>query len=307
MKLSSSVLVLLAVTTTLVISPCVSLFCGNDNCYELLGVSRNSTKSEIRRAWRQISTTAHPDKHPNDAKALERFRKMGAAYEALTDDGKRAKYEDFLENPAKYWDYLVQHSKEVYAPKSNTIFVIIFLIGIINGLHWLNMKYTYATTLQKMKDSVDFKRQVKKLLKSKKASTEEEAESMIQLDVVGLEEPDWKNLIIFRMINIPKAFCNLLIWKVKWFVNYRVRKLDYSEHDQLYLIEKNMGFTDDDMINLSDSDRKLYIEKELWDKEKCVEFMRLKRIELNRLGKGKKKRKHTSIPYSETEEVSLSE
>lgn len=289
------------------IGPVVSLFCGQDNCYDLLGVKRNTTKTEIRRVFRRISSELHPDKRPDDADAAERFRKIGTAYETLTDDAKRAKYDDFLDNPGKYWQYLVENTKEVYAPKSNVLFVVTLLLGIATLIHWLNMNYSYNDTIRRMKDSQEFKREVTRLMKSKVAATREEAEAMINVDIVGLEKPDWRNLIIFSMFRLPRKLANYLMWNVKWFVQYKIRKVDYSEEDKLYLIRKNMSISDEEWPVVSQKDKKTYLEEELWDKEKCDDYLRMKRIELNRLGKGKKKKKHTPVPYSEVEDVSISD
>lgn len=287
----------------------VSAFmCGKDNCYDLLGVARNATKSEIRRAYRRLSADKHPDKRPGDEAAKDEFRKIGTAYEILTNNQKRAEYEDFLENPTKYWRFLVENSPEVYAPKSNVLLVITGIIGIMTLIHWLNMNHNYKQTLRRMKESQDFKREVSRLVKSKQAATKEEAEAMINLDVVGLDEPNWRNLIVFKLIGLPGRVAKYALWQINWLVSYKIRKLDYSEQDKHFLIQKNMSLTPEQWDATSDDDKKKLMDEELWDAEKCEEYMRLKRIELNKLGKGKKMRKrHTPSPYSEVEEISMSE
>ena len=60
----------------------------------MLGLTKTSTKSEITKAYRKASLTYHPDKSPNPEDA-EHFLKIQAAYEALSDDGKRAHYEKY--------------------------------------------------------------------------------------------------------------------------------------------------------------------------------------------------------------------
>lgn len=62
--------------------------------YELLGVSRDATKSDIKRAFRKLAREYHPDvsDHP-DAEA--KFKEINAAYEVLSDDDKRARYDRF--------------------------------------------------------------------------------------------------------------------------------------------------------------------------------------------------------------------
>lgn len=288
-------------------SPVHSLFCGQDDCFELLGLKRNASKLEIRRAYRRLSSELHPDKRPNDPTAKESFRKLGNAYETLTDDAKRAKYEDFLDNPGKYWQFLMENAREVYAPKSNVIVVVSGIIGIMTLIHWLNMNHTYNETLRRMRESQEFKRNVDRLLKSKQAATREEAETMINLDVVGLQEPNWRNLIVFKMARLPIELAKYIAWNVKWLVSYKIRRCEYSDEDKKFLIRRNLEMSDEEWNGISEKDLKTYMDEEVWDKEKCKEYLRLKRIELNRLGKAKKKKKQTPIPYSEVEPVSLSD
>lgn len=291
----------------LIASRASARFCGEDNCFELLGIERNAPKAEVRRAYRRLSSEMHPDKRPGVEGAVELFRKIGTAYETLTDDAKRAEYEDFLDNPGKYWQFLVDNAKEVYAPKSNVYLVITGIVGIATLIHWLNMNNTYKQTLRRLKESPEFKREVSRLMKSKQAATKEEAEAMINIDVVGLEEPDWRNLIVFKVISLPGYLAKLAAWKLNWIVQYKIRKLEYSEADKIYLIQKNMKITEEAWNGLSEKEQEEYKREELWNEENCEEYLRLKQIALNRMGKGKKKKKHTPIPYSEVEEVTMSD
>ncbi|MEM9000957.1 MAG: molecular chaperone DnaJ [Bacteroidota bacterium] len=63
--------------------------------YEILGVSKNATAAEIKKAYRKKALEFHPDKNPGDAKAEEMFKKSAEAYEVLSDQDKRAKYDQF--------------------------------------------------------------------------------------------------------------------------------------------------------------------------------------------------------------------
>ncbi|MGB2927075.1 MAG: J domain-containing protein [Limnothrix sp.] len=65
------------------------------NHYEILGIPRNASGDEIKQAFRRLARRYHPDVNPGDKVAEEKFKDINEAYEILSDDTRRAQYDQF--------------------------------------------------------------------------------------------------------------------------------------------------------------------------------------------------------------------
>ena len=63
--------------------------------YEVLGVSKDATPEELKKAYRQLALKYHPDRNPGDKEAEEKFKEAAEAYEVLSNPDKRARYDRF--------------------------------------------------------------------------------------------------------------------------------------------------------------------------------------------------------------------
>ncbi len=63
--------------------------------YEVMGVPRNATDGEIKKAYRELAKKYHPDLHPGDKEAEAKFKEVNEAYEVLSNKEKRARYDQF--------------------------------------------------------------------------------------------------------------------------------------------------------------------------------------------------------------------
>src|SRR5262245_36917004 len=63
--------------------------------YEVLGVAKGASADDIKKSYRKLALKHHPDRNPGDKKAEESFKEAAEAYEVLSDDQKRARYDQF--------------------------------------------------------------------------------------------------------------------------------------------------------------------------------------------------------------------
>ncbi|MGD8592423.1 MAG: DnaJ domain-containing protein, partial [Gammaproteobacteria bacterium] len=63
--------------------------------YEVLGVAKNASEAEIKKAFKRLAMKFHPDRNPDDTQAEENFKEAKEAYDILSDPQKRTAYDQF--------------------------------------------------------------------------------------------------------------------------------------------------------------------------------------------------------------------
>ena len=63
--------------------------------YEVLGVAKNAEAAEIKKAYRKLALQYHPDRNPGDKEAEEKFKEAAEAYDVLSNEEKRRRYDQF--------------------------------------------------------------------------------------------------------------------------------------------------------------------------------------------------------------------
>lgn len=68
---------------------------GRRNPYEVLGVARDADAATVKKAYRKLAQESHPDRHPDDPQAEDRFKEINQAYQVLSDPERRSAYDEF--------------------------------------------------------------------------------------------------------------------------------------------------------------------------------------------------------------------
>lgn len=138
-----------------------NVFCGKYDCYKILGFDYESwgrsppSKKELTQSYRTLSKTWHPDKN-KDKGAKDRFMKINKAYEVLTDRKLRKEYDNMRERPDEYFYKYGSPTIYSYAPKSDTVFVILLLVVAFNGFTWFAQKQRWQQIADRVvKDAVE--------------------------------------------------------------------------------------------------------------------------------------------------------
>mmetsp|Transcript_15005 Transcript_15005/g.24815 ORF Transcript_15005/g.24815 Transcript_15005/m.24815 type:complete len:404 (-) Transcript_15005:119-1330(-) len=130
-------------------------FCGRFDCYKILGFDYESfgkehpDKKVITQRYRALSREWHPDKskHKN---AKNRFVKIARAYEVLTSEETRKEYDFMRYNQEAYFKKYGSDVMWAYAPKSDTIMVVIFLLLAGSGISWLIQQKHWQNVADKL-------------------------------------------------------------------------------------------------------------------------------------------------------------
>lgn len=115
------------------------IFCGQTLCYDVLEVEKGANDSVIKKNYRRLARNWHPDKNP-DPDAKKKFNAVSKAYQVLSNEEERAKYDQYLEDPTEYIKKYGHHFFESSAPASDVTIVLIMILAIFSGIHYLVMQ-----------------------------------------------------------------------------------------------------------------------------------------------------------------------
>ncbi len=146
--------------------------------YEILGIDKNASKDDIKKAYRKLAMQYHPDRNPDDKQAEEKFKEAAEAYEVLNSDEKKAKYDRFGHDGVRsgygsqgFTDIndIFSHFSDIFS--GGSIFDDFFGSGQrsrrrkTGGTPGTDLKVTLKLTLEEISDGVSKKIKLKKAVK----------------------------------------------------------------------------------------------------------------------------------------------
>lgn len=280
------------------------LYCGLENCYDVLGVNRDATPQEIKKAYRKLAREMHPDSHSAEKEDEQqaKFIRVATAYETLKDEETRNEYNSMLDNP----DQIYRHYYRYYrrrAPNVDVRIVLIVTISVISAIQYYaswyryNEAINYLVTVAKYRNkAIEIaqerglfdsgsagKSKTKGVNKSLKEEMKNFKEAVIR-DIVaenmdiqgGYCKPSMYHILWVQMFTWPYKQLTNLKWHLVYFINHVVLKKPLGKEQKLYKIRRNLELSESQFGYLEEKQIEEYLELKLWDKENYLEYKREK-------------------------------
>ncbi|KAL1457035.1 hypothetical protein WDU94_001712 [Cyamophila willieti] len=280
------------------------IYCGQRNCYEVLGVTRQATKSEISKTYRALAKKHHPDKArstEDKATAEEIFKQIANAYEILRDEESRNEYNDMLDNPDQFYQHYYRYYRRrvVKVDVSLVIGVTIVVISVIQyfvahsryqeAIYQLSTITKYRNNALELAQDEGLFDPNKKVKGKSKSDLKAEKEEIIlkvlaeNLDIRGgYAKPSILDILAIQLVILPYTFYKYVHWYARWVYKFDICKEEYGEEEKYYLIRKHLKYSQGQFDALEEYEKADLYKQELWKKDK-YEIYRTKKEEERRI------------------------
>lgn len=274
------------------------IYCGKENCYDVLQVTRESTRSEIAKSYRLLARKYHPDLHRDPvakAEAGEQFKVVANAYEILKDEESRIDYDYMLDNPQEYYAHYYRYYRRRVAPKVDVRLVLIVTISIISLIQYFSAKQRYEDAIKYFLTVPKYRNKALELInassakastttggkkergsknKLSKAEQKEEQEQTIRriimenMDIKGsYAKPSVCDVLWIQLLISPYTIAKYFLWYGSWVWKFTIMSQPYGDEEKLYLIRKQLGMGVHQFNGIEEDTKQSYVEMELWIKD----------------------------------------
>nr|ACO10596.1 DnaJ homolog dnj-2 precursor [Caligus rogercresseyi] len=295
------------------------LYCGEQNCYDVLGMTRESSKTEISKSYRRLAGKWHPDRFrsPEEkAEAEATFLKIAAAYEVLKDEESRTEYDYMQDHPEEMWQNYYRYYRRRMAPKVDVRLVIAASITVISFIQYYSAVFKYEEAISYLVQVPKYRIQASRIAeaegitlkkRSEKGKTKEELrkeeEAVIRriieekMDIQGgYAKPSAYDILWVQLILLPLTLYRWAHFYLRWLWKFTLKGEPLGEEEKLYIIRKNMSLSQGQFDALSQEEREDFLLEELWLKENFDEWKQAKddemRIKMASSGRYKQYRRY---------------
>lgn len=278
-----------------------NMYCGLENCYDVLGVTRESTRSEISKIYRGLARKFHPDymksqgHTPEEIKVgTERFMVIATAYETLKDSQAKEDYDHYLDHPEQYYYNYYRYYRQTV--QVDVRYVIVGTITVFSIFQYISWQTSYNTAITYMVQNSKYRTAAKEEAKARglwvdksaqrkkrRAMTREEIkleEENLLRDIIeekmdirgGYSKPVYTDVLWFQILLLPYYLYKFVHFRVRWFYDYTVMKKELSDDDKIIMICHHLSIKHS-LWDIQDEKMKLEtVKRELWVKENAQEY-----------------------------------
>lgn len=297
----------------------MDIYCGDMNCYQVLGVDRDSARRDISKAYRKLAGKWHPDMFRTQEEkdvGEKKFMQIATAYETLREDESRAEYDYMLDHPEEMWRNMYRYYRRK-GPKVDVRLVLAVTVTLISAGQYYFAWNNYSEAIKCLSAIPKYRIQATEIAKSdgllkkdKKAdrgrSREEvkEAEETVIRNIIadkmeikgGYAKPHWTDVLWVQLVILPLTAYRWASFYLGWLWRFGILREEYGREEQLYVIRKNLGISQGQFGQLEEEEQEDMLEQELWVKEKFViwkeEKEAEKRIKMAQSGRYKQYRRY---------------
>lgn len=298
----------------------LDLYCGDQNCYDVLGMTRDSLRSEISKAYRKLAGKWHPDRFRSQEdkdSAEQKFLQIAAAYEVLKEDESRQEYDYMLDHPEEMWQNYYRYYRRRLAPKVDVRLVLIVTVTIISAIQYYSALSNYEEAIKYLVTVPKYRIQATEIAKSDgmlkrdkkqdkgktKEQIKDEEEKVIRsiveekMDISGgYAKPKIWDVLLVQLVVLPYTTFLWSRFYSRWLWKFGIRREEYGLDEKNYVIRRNMKLSEGQFNAMTEDEREDFLEQELWIRDKFDEWKKEKddemRIKMAQSGRYKQYRRY---------------
>eukprot|EP00920_Eleutheroschizon_duboscqi_P037562 GHVT01090042.1.p1 GENE.GHVT01090042.1~~GHVT01090042.1.p1 ORF type:complete len:386 (+),score=88.89 GHVT01090042.1:164-1321(+) len=300
------------------------LYCGNANCYQLLGSVRSSSEAELRKAYRRVALQYHPDKNASPDAATKMIA-INKAYEVLIDKEVRKAYDYYLDHPTDMMA-LIYGIRAVYPARTNPLFVLLLLVLFLSVGQLIHSYNNYFYFRNCIRNTDRFQRTLrekifeehgpnfKKLPQKKQAAIRSGLEDRLLTGGVVIDDRIigkfmWKDLYALRVFFLLFRLVKACMSYARWYWRFVVLRQEYGVEEKTWLTRRRLGIGEGEWQALPEATRQVHLARRLWVDElwkvyaaEKAEEERLQRIQCSRYRQMRRARKRGGVPFNYNED-----
>eukprot|EP00191_Tetraselmis_sp_GSL018_P005339 CAMPEP_0177597222 /NCGR_PEP_ID=MMETSP0419_2-20121207/11584_1 /TAXON_ID=582737 /ORGANISM="Tetraselmis sp., Strain GSL018" /LENGTH=282 /DNA_ID=CAMNT_0019089353 /DNA_START=255 /DNA_END=1103 /DNA_ORIENTATION=+ len=274
------------------------MYCGHENCYDVLGIKEKASLADVKKAYRKISLEVHPDKN-KAPDAARQFQRIATAYEILSDPETRADYDYALAHPEEHLYNRYRYYSSYYR-KTVQVDVRVVVVGcllVFSALQYGCRVTAYNSAMRQVRRTPRYQHRLKQLRAEAEAKAlsdsgtkrrtrgrgkskpvpvdDEELEKLIDINLKGgYSKPEIKEILIVRLLLLPVSLVQSISWQCRWAYKYWLLKKPYDHEDQVFLTCRALHVSRDlwDLQPLEARER--ILQQRVWVPENYARFVR---------------------------------